>query len=55
MRMYYPQEMQALFEFSGFKIEKAYGDYHCGELNRESVKQIYVLKKRPDVREFTKY
>ncbi len=51
MRMYYPQEIQALFEFAGFEIEKAYGDYYFSEPGAESVKQIYVLKKAPEKKE----
>lgn len=45
MRMYFPQELQALFASSGWGITAAYGDYGCSSLAGAADKQIYLLNK----------
>jgi hypothetical protein len=42
MRMYFPQELDALLEYNGFTIEHKYGDYDGAPFGRESEKQIIV-------------
>jgi 2-polyprenyl-3-methyl-5-hydroxy-6-metoxy-1,4-benzoquinol methylase len=43
MRMYFPQELLALFDQTHFKIEKSYGSYKGDPLSDTSEKQIYLL------------
>ena len=47
MRMFYPQELDALLVFNGFEIEHKFGDFDGAAFNSDSKKQIYVcsLKK----------
>tara|TARA_B100000214_G_C23970712_1_gene630000 strand:- start:1680 stop:2411 length:732 start_codon:yes stop_codon:yes gene_type:complete len=45
MRMYYPHEMDILFDESGFKIEHKFGDYDCSPMEAESGMQIYLCEK----------
>jgi SAM-dependent methyltransferase len=42
MRMYYPQELQALLIENGFNIEHKFGSFDCAEFATDSAKQIYV-------------
>jgi SAM-dependent methyltransferase len=44
LKMYFPQELQALLRHSGFRIVDAYGNYDKSPLTPESPKQIYVLE-----------
>ncbi|MCO7223406.1 bifunctional 2-polyprenyl-6-hydroxyphenol methylase/3-demethylubiquinol 3-O-methyltransferase UbiG [Pleionea sp. CnH1-48] len=48
MRMYFPQEIQALFYAAGLSVDSVWGDYHENELSSSSDKQIYVLKSAQD-------
>lgn len=43
MRMYFPQELLMLFEMSGLKVVKSYGDYQQSPLDESAEKQIYLL------------
>lgn len=45
MRMFYPHEMDILFQESGFIIEDKFGDYDLSPLDQESDMQIYLCKK----------
>ena len=45
MRMFYPHEMDILFQESGFIIEDKFGDYNLSPLDQESDMQIYLCKK----------
>lgn len=45
MRMYFPQELNLLFEVAGFDISKEYGNYDFATLDPTSDKQIYLLTK----------
>ena len=45
MRMFYPHEMDILFQESGFIIEDKFGDYDLSPLDLESDMQIYLCKK----------
>jgi SAM-dependent methyltransferase len=44
LKMYFPQELQALLRHNGFRIVEAYGDYDKAPLTNRSAKQIYVLE-----------
>ncbi|MEJ0035115.1 MAG: class I SAM-dependent methyltransferase [Gammaproteobacteria bacterium] len=44
MRMYFPQELQALLRYNGFRIAAAYGGFDRGPLTGASAKQIYVAE-----------
>ncbi len=46
MKMYFPQELQALLRHNGFRIVEAYGYYDLSPLTSQSPKQIYVLEAR---------
>lgn len=46
MRMYFPQELDALFWYNGFAIEHKYGNYDRSAFDAESQLQLYVLKRR---------
>jgi ubiquinone/menaquinone biosynthesis C-methylase UbiE len=46
MRMYFPQELDALFWYNGFAIEHKYGDIGCNPFDAQSTMQFYVLKRR---------
>ncbi len=45
MRMYFPQELDALFKYNGFEIEHKYGDTERTQFNATSSTQIFVLKR----------
>lgn len=44
MRVFYPQEMDAILTLNGFEIISKFGDFERGEFNSESPKQIYVCR-----------
>lgn len=44
LRMFYPQELDALLHYNGFEIEIKYGDYEGQLFNSESNSQIVVCK-----------
>jgi 2-polyprenyl-3-methyl-5-hydroxy-6-metoxy-1,4-benzoquinol methylase len=46
MRMYFPQELDALFWYNGFAVEHKYGDHDFNPFDAESSSQFYVLKRR---------
>jgi hypothetical protein len=46
LKMYFPQELQALLRHNGFRIVEAYGDYDRSPLTSGSPKQIYVLERQ---------
>ena len=43
MRMYFSQELDALFGYSGFAIKHKYGDFALRPFSAESPAQIFVL------------
>lgn len=43
MRMYFPQELDALFVYNGFAIEQKYGDPDRSPFDADSSVQIYIL------------
>ncbi len=42
LRMFFPQEIDALLRYSGFRIERKYGDYEHAAFSDSSRKQIIV-------------
>lgn len=46
MRMYFPQELDALFWYNGFAIEHKYGASDRRPFDAQSAMQFYVLKRR---------
>jgi hypothetical protein len=46
MRMYFPQELDALFHYNGFAIEHKYGDDQRTPFNAASTDQIFILTRR---------
>jgi SAM-dependent methyltransferase len=44
-RMWFPQEIDAVVEYNGFKIEEKYGDYDGSPFRGDSPKQIVVCRK----------
>lgn len=44
MRMYFPQELDALFEYNGFGIQHKWGDHARAPFTSESNTQTYLLK-----------
>ena len=46
MRMYFPQELDALFWYNGFAIEHKYGDHDRRPFDAQSQLQLHVLKRR---------
>lgn len=44
MRMYFPQELDALLGYNGFQIEAKYGDYDRSPFGSESPKQIIICR-----------
>ena len=46
MRMFYPHEMDILFQRGGFTIEDKFGDYDLSPLDQESGMQIYLCRKQ---------
>ena len=45
LRMYYPHEMDIIFDKAGLIIKEKYGDYNFSPLTDDSSLQIYVCKK----------
>jgi SAM-dependent methyltransferase len=45
LRMYFPQELDALVKYNGFTIEAKYGDYDRSAFTSESEKQLIVCTK----------
>ena len=45
MRMFYPHEMDLLFQESGFIIEDKFGDYDLSPFDQDSDMQIYLCKR----------
>jgi SAM-dependent methyltransferase len=43
MRMYFPQELDALFKYNGFTILHKYGDHNLTPFNTTSSMQLFVL------------
>jgi SAM-dependent methyltransferase len=46
LKMYFPQELQALVRHNGFRIAEAYGNYDNSPLTNASPKQIYILERQ---------
>jgi SAM-dependent methyltransferase len=46
MRIFYPQELDALLRYNGFTIESKYGDYDETPFVSESPKQLVVCRRR---------
>jgi SAM-dependent methyltransferase len=46
MRMYFPQELDALFHYNGFVIEHKYGDTERSPFGADSTTQIFILARR---------
>jgi SAM-dependent methyltransferase len=46
MRMYFPQELDALLKYNGFVIEDKFGDYERAAFGAESEKQLIVCSAR---------
>jgi SAM-dependent methyltransferase len=44
MRIYFPQELDAIFHYNGFDIEQKYGDMERSPFQADSTAQIFVLK-----------
>jgi SAM-dependent methyltransferase len=44
LRMYFPQELQALLHYNGLRLLAAYGGYDKTPLTNTSAKQIYVME-----------
>jgi ubiquinone/menaquinone biosynthesis C-methylase UbiE len=49
MRMYFPQELEALLDFAGFEILEKYGSYEKEPFSSKSIKQLIVAKKSSSV------
>lgn len=49
MRMYYPQELNALLQLNGFLIVKKYGDYLESEFDANSQRQNVITKLKPNM------
>lgn len=45
MRMYFPQELDALIKYNGFRIDAKYGSYERGAFTASSEKQLIVCTK----------
>jgi SAM-dependent methyltransferase len=46
-RQFYPCELEALLHYNGFAIQKAYGGYKRGVLDRYSEEMVFVCRARP--------
>ena len=46
MRMFYPHEMDILFQEEGFVIEDKFGDYDLSPFGQDSEMQIYLCRKQ---------
>lgn len=44
LKMYFPQELQALLRHNGLRLLEAYGSYEKTPLTNASAKQIYILE-----------
>jgi SAM-dependent methyltransferase len=44
MRMYFPQELQALLIYNGLRLLGAYGDYDKQPLTSASTRQLYIVE-----------
>lgn len=44
MRMYFPQELDALLKYNGFVIEHKYGDYEGGAFSAKSEQQVVMCR-----------
>ncbi len=45
MRQFFPQEIDALLKYNGFRIEKKFGDHLENEFNTDSPKQLIICQK----------
>ncbi len=45
MRMYFPQELDALFHYNGFAIAAKYGDLEQSPFTAGSINQVFVLER----------
>ncbi|MGI8495477.1 MAG: class I SAM-dependent methyltransferase [Pyrinomonadaceae bacterium] len=45
MRQFFPQELDALFKFNGFRIEAKYGDFQGNSFQSDSPKQIIIASR----------
>ncbi|MEO8071721.1 MAG: class I SAM-dependent methyltransferase [Acidobacteriota bacterium] len=45
MRQFFPQEIDALLKYNGFRIEKKFGDYLENDFNTDSQKQLIICQK----------
>jgi 2-polyprenyl-3-methyl-5-hydroxy-6-metoxy-1,4-benzoquinol methylase len=48
LRYIYPQEMEALLHYNGFKVHTVYGSWQGEPLSADSPAMIYVVQKRAD-------
>jgi hypothetical protein len=46
MRMFFPQELDALFWYNGFAIDRKYGGFDQQPFDERSTMQQYILKRR---------
>ncbi len=46
MRMYFPQELEALLNHCGFEVTEKHGNYQKDQVSSNSIKQIIVAKKK---------
>jgi len=46
MRMYFPQELEALLRYNGFRVVEKYGGYDRSAFSRSSGKQVVLARKR---------
>jgi len=46
IRMFYPQELDALLEYNGFRIHAKYGDYNLSDFDANARQQIIVAELR---------
>ena len=46
MRIFYPQELEALLHYNGFTVLEQYGDYDHGPLTAASRTMVYVCRLR---------
>lgn len=42
MRQFFPQELDAIFHYNGFRSEAKYGDFDESEFTNNSPKQIII-------------
>jgi hypothetical protein len=40
--MFFPQELDALLKYNGFRIQRKYGDYNRNDFGEDSGKQLIV-------------